>query len=76
MTKEKVPELTSNSLQQELWNTLQSVKSESIDLKRANTIYGLARGVLAVVKTDLQIQRFGNQKGNKLTSSLMKFTRK
>ena len=60
MKKEKL--LNSSNLKQELWDTLQSVKTKEIDPSVANAIASQSREIMRIVKLELTVSAMSQRK--------------
>lgn len=64
--------LTSENLKSELWTTMKQVKSRKMKPNVGNTIISAARGILSVVKLEVQVAKMI---GKKPTYNTTKFLR-
>lgn len=62
--------LTATNLKNELWETLQDVRSSKVDAKTANAVSGNARGIISTISVELSIAK----SKSKLSKSLKDFT--
>lgn len=62
--------LTATNLKNQLWETLQDVRSSKIDAKTANAVSGNARGIISTISVEITIQK----SKTRLSKSLKGFT--
>ena len=67
----KQNKLTSESLKNELWGTLQSLKNGTTNTQKGNAIAASARAICSVVKLELQVQKMLGQKPNASTTKFI-----
>ena len=66
----KQSNLSADTLKTVLWDTLHSIKSDTMDVKKANAITNNARAICGVVKLELELLKMNN---NKKQSRINKF---
>lgn len=65
-------QLNSTALKTKLWDTLNEVKTGTMDVRKANAITGTARGICSIVKLEMQMAKMS---GKKPTLKLQSFTK-
>jgi hypothetical protein len=60
--KTKIKELSSESLKNALWATLNEVRTGNTNTQKANAISSTARTICSIVKLELQVQKLLGQK--------------
>ncbi len=58
----KVTKLTAGSLKNELWSTIQSIKTKQISPSTANAIAAQSREIMRIVNTEIKIASFSGKK--------------